>query len=74
MSNTETRGLLISDKNTRKKRRKDYSLCECLRRTMVWINQERMIEGFPGTCILENKKCEALSSKQSLTEHSGGRI
>lgn len=73
MSNTETRGLLISDKNTRIQRWKDYSLCECLRRTAIWINQERMIEGFPGTCSLENKKCEALASEQSLTEHSGGR-
>lgn len=64
---------LTWDKNTRMKRWKDYSLCECLRRTAVWINQERMTEGFPGTYILENK-CEALASEQSPTEHSCGRI
>lgn len=56
---------VIWDKNTRIKRWKDYSLRECLRRTAVWINRERKIEGF--------KKCEALTSEQSLTEHSGGR-
>lgn len=65
---------LIWDKSTRIKRWKDYSLRECLRRTAIWINQERKTEGFPGTRMLENKKCEALTSEQSLTEHSGGRI